>query len=420
MLYKIPRLYDSHGHFLATGQFAAGLHLGHLGKAEDLSLVDGTNPSYWRGDWLVGFGWDDETWPAPPDKILLDQLFPHRAVFLARKDGHRSWVNSKALEYFGIKSATGILAEKDHLRAWDQLPDYTKSQQRAHILSACREYNRGGFTHVRDLTCSESLWNLLVEMSDSKELTVALEENYTTHDLDDLEKTLSLCLQAKKAETPYLRMKGIKLFYDGSLGSKTAYLSQPYYGRKEEGQGVPLWPLKDVEEVIKKTWSAGLEFSVHVIGDQAAHDMVALARKVSAEGFVGRLNLEHAQMLRPETIQMMKPLHVRCHMQPCHWLSDQVWLKEKLADLYRYVFPWEALRLAQIPISFGCDAPVEPPSFWRNKKALDESVAAGIKKFNGDISFVHSHPDKAFADSYSVIENSVVKEIVFDGRPLEL
>lgn len=420
MLYKIPRLYDSHGHFLATGQFASGLHLGSLKKAEDLVAIDENNPAFLRGEWLVGFGWNEEHWPTPPHKNLLDKLFPNRAVFFARKDGHRSWVNSKALKYFGIQSENGILIEKDHLRAWDQLPNYTKTQQRAHILTACKEYNKGGFTHVRDLTCSESLWNLLVEMSESKELTVALEENYTTHDLNDFDQMLSLCLQAKKAETPYLRMKGIKLFYDGTLGSQTAYLSKPYYGKTSEGQGSALWPLDQVEEVIKKTWAAGLEFSVHVIGDQAAHDMVALARKISAAGAVGRLNLEHAQILRPETIQMMKPLHVRCHMQPCHWLSDQVWLKEKLGDLYRYVFPWEALKNAQIPMSFGCDAPVEPPSFWRNKKALDESVAAGIKKFTGDLTAIHSHPDKNFADSYSVIEEGTVKEIVFDGRRLEL
>lgn len=420
MLLKIPRLYDSHGHFIATGQFAGGLHLGSLLAAEDLARIDGDNPDYLRGDWLVGFGWDEKEWPTPPHKDLLDQWFPHRAVFLARKDGHRSWVNSKALAYFGIDSPDGILLEKDHLRAWDHLPEYTKTQQKGHIRAACREYNKGGFTHVRDLSCTESLWNLLVEMSEADELTVAIEENYTTHDIQDFDRLLQLCLQAKKAETSLVRMKGIKLFYDGSLGSQTAYLSKPYYGKEEQGRGAPLWPLAQVEEVIKKTWQAGLEFSVHVIGDQAAHEMVELARKVSAQGFVGRLNLEHAQILRPETIQMMKPLHVRCHMQPCHWLSDRAWLKDKLGELFRYAFPWEALRAAQIPISLGCDSPVEPPTFWRNHQALKESASAGIKKFAGDIIQAHSHPDGRFADSFTVIEGDAIKEISFLGRTLEL
>src|SRR5690606_22594276 len=96
------------------------------------------------------------------------------------------------------------------------------------------------------------------------------------------------------------------------------------------------------------------------------------------------------------------------------------WLEQKLGDLYRYVFPWEALRAAQIPISMGCDSPVEPPNFWRNKIALDESVAAGIKKFTGDLAITHGHPDSTFANSHTVIEDGEVKEIVFDGQQLSL
>lgn len=420
MLYRVPRLYDSHTHFLATGEFSSGLNLGSLQRAEDLGTLPLQNSSYYRGDWLVGFGWDESQWPTPPHKNVLDRLFPDRPVFLARMDGHRSWVNSTALNILGLTSETGILIEKDHLRAWDHIPTFSSQQQRGHVLAACRVFNKAGFTHVRDMSCSESLWQLLVEMSERQELTLAIEENYTTHDLNDFDKMLRLAVQSKKYETPYVRMKGIKLFYDGSLGSETAYLSKPYNGLKEGSRGMALWELSHVEEVIKKTWAAGLEFSVHTIGDEAAHEIVQLARKISAQGSVGRLNMEHVQLLRPETIQMMKPLHVRCHMQPCHWLSDRVWLEKKLGDLYRYVFPWEALRAAQIPLSFGCDSPIEPPSFWRNKIALDESAKAKIRQFTGDLNIAHSHPDAQFVDSYSVIEDGEVKEVVFAGQTLDL
>lgn len=420
MLLKIPRLYDSHTHFLATGEFATGLHLGDLLAPGDLATRPLNNPHFYRHDWLVGFGWNDSQWKTPPHKSILDQIFPDRPVFLARADGHRSWVNSRALEQLGLVSETGILLERDHLRAWEALPHFSKAQQRSQILSACRTFNQAGFTHVRDMSCSESLWNLLVEMSASRELTVAIEENYTSHGLNDFDQMLQLCLLAKKSETPFLRMKGIKIFYDGSLGSETAFLSKPYNGKSEGPHGLTQWELSHVEEVVKRTWAAGLEVSVHTIGDEAAHHIVQVARKVSAQGAVGRLNLEHVQVLRPETIQLMKPLHVRCHLQPCHWLSDRVWLKEKLGDLYRYAFPWESLRAAQIPMSFGCDSPIEPPSFWRNKIALEESVAEGIRKFTGDLVETHSHPDASFADSTTTIEDGIVREIIFAGRKVEL
>lgn len=418
MIFKIQRLYDSHTHFLATGEFASGLHLGSISNREQLQSIDVKNPMYYRGDWLVGFGWDASSWPVAPDKKYLDQIFPDKPVFFIRADGHQSWVNSIGLQLLGLSSENGILIEKEHWRAFESLPPFSQQQQKQHILAACFTFNKAGFTHVRDMSCTENFWNMLTEMYDKNELTLAIEENVTCHDLNDFDEVLNFSLRAKSAANKYLRMKGIKVFYDGSLGSETAYLSKPYHGKAEGHRGMTLWNLQDVEDVMKRTWACGLEFSVHTIGDEAAHQVVQAARKISALGAVGRLNLEHVELLRPETIQMMKPLHVRCHMQPCHWLSDKAWLKEKLHDLYRYVFPWEALRAAQIPISFGCDSPIEPPSFWRNKIALDESVKAKIRKFNGDICVTHGHPDPSFADSYTIFEDDQLREVVFDGRKL--
>lgn len=420
MLLKIPRLYDSHTHFLATGEFTLGLNLGSLKSPDVKSLLPTVVNVPRRGDWLVGFGWNDSTWERPPHKSDLDQVFPDVPVFFIKNDGHTSWVNSRALQLLKLDSETGILQETSHLQAFDQLPPFSRQQQKDQILAACRKFNRAGFTHIRDMSCTESLWNLLTEMSERNELTLAVEENFTIYHLDELSGALKLCLSSKKNETPLLRAKGIKIFFDGSLGSETAYLSQAYFGKKDGACGTVLWALADLEEVLRKTWEARLEISVHAIGDQAAHEIVQLAREVSAKGAVGRLNLEHTQVLRPETIQAMKPLHIRCHMQPCHWLSDRAWLKDKLAGLYKHAFPWESLRAAQIPLSFGCDSPIEPPSFSANKKALELSAKAKIRKFTGDISFYHSHPDVSFADSTTTFEGEILKEVIFNGRALEV
>lgn len=420
MFLKIPRLYDSHTHFLATGEFALGLNLGHLLTPDVAALGESAKNVPRRGDWLVGFGWNDRGWERSPHKSDLDKVFKDIPVFFIKNDGHTSWVNSKALEILKIDSETGVLKETVHLQAFDQIPPFSRQQQKEQIRAACKKFNKAGFTHVRDMSCTESLWSLLTEMSDQKDLTLAIEENFTIYHLDELDGALAVCRQAKKHETEILRAKGIKLFFDGSLGSETAYLSEAYFGKDHGNKGIVLWETSHLEEVIRKTWDAQLEVSVHAIGDQAAHEVVQLARKISAKGAVGRLNLEHVQVLRPETIQAMKPLHVRCHMQPCHWLSDRAWLKEKLAGLYKNAFPWEALRAAQIPLSFGCDSPIEPPSFLANLKALQLSGKEKIRKFTGDITYYHSHPDPTFADSLTVFENEVLKEVSFQGRSIEI
>ncbi|WP_413575888.1 amidohydrolase [Bdellovibrio sp. HCB290] len=418
---KIPRLYDSHTHFLATGEFATGLMLFDLPSAESIRYVSLQDKTAFRGGWLVGFGWDENKWADKklPSKQQLDEVFPNYPVYLCRADGHTAWVNSAALKELGLQSESGLLSEKDHLQSFERIPPFAKAQQRQQILGACKLYNRAGFTHIRDMSCTDSLWNLLVEMEEANELTLAIEENHTVHELKQVDAAIASVLMARKTPSRLLRSKGIKFFYDGSLGSETALLSRPYNG---EGNnfGKTLWSLEDAEELLKLTWAAGLEVSVHTIGDEAAHQMVKLARKVSAQGFVGRLNLEHAQVLRPETIQMMKPLHVRCHMQPCHWLSDRQWLQQKLRGLYSYAFPWEALKNAQIPISFGCDSPIEPTSFFANRKALEESPKDRIKRFTGDLSVYHGHPDATYTDSWTIIDGDKIQEVVFDGKTLDL
>lgn len=417
MLFKIPRLYDSHTHFLATGEFASGLRLESLASAEDVASLK-IKASHLRGEWLTGFGWDESQWPTPPHKSILDKAFPDRPVYFNRRDGHTSWVNSVALKLLGIESETGILSETQHLSAWDSLPSFTQEQMKGHVLEACRVFNTAGFTHVRDMSGTEELWNVMAHLEQQASLTLAVESNFTFYSLEELEKALQLAMKTKAHESPLLRSKGVKFFFDGSLGSETAYLSKPYHGKAEGPCGKPLWNLSDVEEILKRTWDLKLDVSVHVIGDEAAHQIVQTARKVSAKNYVGRLNLEHTQILRPETIQMMKPLHVRCHLQPCHWLSDRAWLEEKLGDLYKYAFPWEALKAAQIPMSFGCDSPIEPPSFLRNEQALRESVKYKIRKFTGDIATVHAHPDSSYADSLTTIEDGTVKEVIFRGESL--
>ncbi|MNT04534.1 Amidohydrolase family protein [compost metagenome] len=132
------------------------------------------------------------------------------------------------------------------------------------------------------------------------------------------------------------------------------------------------------------------------------------------------MNLEHAQVLRPDTLKMMKPLHVRAYMQPCHWWSDRVWIKEKLRPLYAYAFPWENLRGIGVPVSWGCDSPIEPSSFWANINAIKESAKDGIKAFRGDAIACHSHPDESFAPSFTIFDDQTEKleEVNFLGRKL--
>jgi len=414
MLLKIPRLYDSHVHWLGTGQIAVGLQLFDLKSADDISNIK-IEPPYFRGKWLMGFGWDQSTWQnsALPTKEILDKAFPQFPVMLIRADGHSSWVNSIALEQLGFEcSHSGILSEEEHFKAYYSLPALSDEQIQQALKKGMQIFNHAGFTHIRDMTCDEPQWLAAKALDQAGELTLYVQENFLCEHPKDIDRVLSVMENAKPHETDHLKVQGIKIFFDGTLGSDTAWLSRCACATHKFS-----WTVDDLENLFKKTWSKGFEVAVHTIGDEAAHQVVLAARKVMATNqYTGWFNLEHVQVLRPETISMMKALHVRCHMQPCHWLSDRSWLKEKLGDLFKYAFPWGALSKMGIPLQFGSDSPVSKCSFWDNQKALTESQKENIPALKGGISEFHSFPTGGLAETYTLFEGEVLKEIVFDGR----
>lgn len=414
MLLKIPRLYDSHVHWLGTGQIAVGLQLYDLKNAEDLKSKN-IEPSFFRGEWLVGFGWDHTRWPdqSLPTKEILDHLFPQHPVLLQRVDGHSSWLNSIALEKLGYDcSHSGILNEEEHFKAYYSLPKLSEEQNRQALKKGQAIFNQAGFTHIRDMTCDADQWRAARTLDLAGELTVYAQENFLCEHPRDIDRILHWMVSARDEETSHLKVQGIKVFFDGTLGSNTAWLSKCSCAHQSFS-----WTAELMEELLKKTWSLGFEVAVHTIGDEAAHQVVLAARKVMATNQnTGWLNLEHVEVLRPETVVMMKALHVRCHMQPCHWLSDREWLQEKLGELYKHAFPWGTLSKSGIPLYFGSDSPVARSSFWDNHKALKESVKAKIPSLKGEIAEFHSHPSGIGNECYTVFEQEALKELVFDGQ----
>jgi len=416
MLLKIPRLYDSHVHWLGTGQIAVGLQLYDLQKAEDIAQIP-VLPEYFRGQWLVGFGWDHNKWPDKqlPSKETLDRAFPDFPVMLQRGDGHCSWLNSMALEKLGFECGhSGILMEEEHFKAYYSLPKLSDAQIRQALKKGCEIFNQAGFTHIRDMTCDEQQWRAATELDRAGELTLYVQENFLCEKPKDVDRILELLEKAKTEETPHLKAQGIKVFFDGTLGSDTAWLSQCKCAPHKFS-----WSSEDIETLLMKAWSKGFEVAIHTIGDEAAHQVVQAARKVMATNqYTGWLNLEHVEVLRPETVLMMKALHVRCHMQPCHWLSDKAWLKEKLGDLYKHAFPWGTLSRSGIPLYFGSDSPVARTSFWDNQQALAESAKARIPALKGSIVDFHSFSGATLGETFTVFEDQTLKELVFDNRRL--
>lgn len=429
MRWQINRCYDSHLHILGTGILFEGLNLFELNQPSDLANIK-LKKNYFKGEWLVGFGWDHTKWPSKqwPTAKDLDAIFPEFPVAFARADGHTLWMNSLALKKIGyfqktetqkatpeggvilrddLGYPTGIFQEHAKLMVDFLIPDYTKEQKITFLTRALDHFSENGFTHIRDMTGNIEQWNLLLELEKLGKQQLYIEQNFVCENIADLERALAEIKIAKVTSTNHLRYGGIKVFFDGSLGSEGAYLSQNY--KNTNNRGLLLWTTDDMKSAIRKTWQNGFDFCVHTIGDEAAHIAVKCAFEVwHQEGIKGRIHIEHAQILRTETIAMLKQLDVVCHMQPCHYLSDRRWLKEKLGTLFSRSFPWQELELSGIKIQFGSDSPIEPASIAKNYLALQESAKDGIPQLHNNWVAYHSHPDPSFgSECVSIFEDGI-------------
>lgn len=413
-------LYDSHVHWLYTGQIASQWNLKSIQNPSELLQQKPIN------GWVIGFGWDENQWPKnfKIHRNYLDQAYGDTPVFLSRTDGHTSWLNTAALKKVGLwnqssyhsdveldstGTPTGILKESAHIQSLLSLPQPSPSQKKEFLLKGAEIFNQAGFTHIREMTSSLEEWKLHQEIQN--EILLHVEHWFVCENTTDFQRALKEAKEAKLSENSRMKIRGIKFFVDGSLGSHTALLSHPYEGTESHGQ--LNWSEADIQFVMEETWKNQFEVAVHSLGDEAAHKVTQIARKIYSSGTLGRFHLEHTEVLRPETIQALKSLHVRCHMQPCHWFTDSQWLNAKLGSLSEYAFPWGALSRAQVPMSFGSDSPIEKPNFFENLRALSESKRKKIPELKGDAIQLHQYPYKDAILGETHIEADKIIKIKF-------
>jgi predicted amidohydrolase YtcJ len=435
--HSLPNLYDSHVHWLYTGQVAHTWNLKDIKNPQEILQAE-LKPEYFRGHWITGFGWDENNWPRDfkIHRKFLDRLSLDRPIQLSRTDGHSSWVNTKALSELGFLdknseqykkfasdieldetgTPSGVLRESAHMHCIFGLPDISLEQKKKFLFEAAKMFNRAGFTHIRDMTSDLSQWELSLELAKDPEFILHAEQWFVCESVQNLSRQIEQLKKCKTQENEWMKIRGLKVFVDGSLGSETACLSHPYSGQIHSGKMI--WSESDVKTILRECWKNNFDVALHSIGDETSHQIVNWARQVYAEGIQGYLHLEHVEILRPETIQNMKSIHVRCHLQPCHWWGDQKWLKEKVGDLFSSSFPWESLRKAQIPISFGSDAPIEASNFFSNLSALEDSAKAGIRKLGVPGQAFHSYPGKDSVSGMTIIQDDQIHSVELGSRKI--
>ena len=412
--FVMPGFNDAHMHLASAGLEKMNVNLVGVKTLDEfreriLAQVEKAAP----GEWIVGGGWDETLWPVKvlPTRWDLDEVSQSHPVFLRRVDEHMAVANTRALQLASVTVASrdpeggkidrddagtpnGILREKAQLLVQAVIPKPTHERRRQAIELALADLASHGITSAQDYSPWEE-FQIYEELEHDGKLTARISEWL---DFDDSIEDLNSKRSSHPASDTMLHTGMLKAFMDGSLGSKTAALLEPY-SDDPKNSGLPQYEAAKLNAMTKERVLAGYQVGFHAIGDkgvQLALDAFAGAEKAAKEGKVKaadggnagnandyRLRIEHAQVTTPQQILRFKDLKVIASMQPGHLLTDMNWAESYLGPKRaEHSYAWAEFLRHGVVLAFGADYPIEPVTPFRGLySALTRMSEDGKKSY---------------------------------------
>jgi predicted amidohydrolase YtcJ len=380
----VPGFYDSHAHVLGGGQQLARVELkdakdeAEFGKR--LVEFDKKTPS---GRWMLGGNWDhDRAFKGVlPTAELLDKYVKDRPVFIRRYDGHMAVCNTAALKIAGItaetkdpsggvisrkadgKTPAGVLKDNAMDLVDKHIPEPDSTEIGDAVRAALAAAAEVGVTSIQDMGGMEadtrrSYFRVLQKMAAANELTCRIDVRLPLAAYRELS---NLGIEAGFGGE-YLRLGGLKAFMDGSLGSSTAKMFEPYVSDATT-TGVFVTQPEAMRALVIAADKAGLNVCVHAIGDRANAELLDIfTAATQANGPKDRrFRIEHVQHLRPQDYPRFKALTVVASMQPYHVADDGRWAEGRIgARRCESSYAFRSLLDAGAVLAFGSDWPVAP------------------------------------------------------------
>ncbi|MBI2430287.1 MAG: amidohydrolase [Ignavibacteriales bacterium] len=382
----IPGLIDAHAHVLGLGEALTELNLIGTQSTQHIAKIVAEKVKQVKpGDWIRGYGWDQNDWGSGtgeklfPTASILDKVAPNNPVILSRIDGHAIWVNSKAMELAYSRSdmnvdvdggkiirdrygrPSGIFVDNAETIITSVVPEYTREEKLTMYMRAFDECLKYGITGVHDMGIDKTDFEIYKELADNQTLPVRI------YGLIGGSGTL---WDEMRRSGPYIDalhyqfiVRGIKLYVDGALGSRGAALIEPY-SDEPENRGLITTVPDSLRIITEQALEAGFQVAIHAIGDRANRVVLDEYEKASlkypTEARSARLRIEHAQVISPEDIPRFKKLNVIPSMQPTHATSDMYWAQARLGpERILGAYAWRSfLNDGNIVVS-GSDFPVE-------------------------------------------------------------
>jgi predicted amidohydrolase YtcJ len=377
----MPGIIESHGHMLNLGRIKMRTDLQGINDPQEVvqklrERVAETIP----GEWIHGWGWDDGAWKEQMTAISheLRAVSPDNPVWLAGLHGYNGWANAKALEMAGITKdtpdpeggkidkdpetggPTGILENAAQGMVTGLMPPLTAEQREKAFEMAGEELLKNGLTSVHDARITKNDLEALRSLKTKKKLKVRY---YVMLDCTD-EEFIEPYLQNGPEIDPdnWLTIRCIKIFQDGSLGTRSALMFEPYSDAPEV-LGVTTTSREEMERLTIRSLQAGLQVATHAIGDRSNRmtlDAYEAAIKAVPDAKDHRLRIEHAQVVALEDIPRFKELDVVTSMQPPHATSDMPWAEDRVGpERIKGAYAWRFFLDAGVRVPLNSDFPGE-------------------------------------------------------------
>ena len=449
-----PGFTESHGHLVGLGAALEQVDVRGSASFEELiERVQRAAAELPAGSWVEGRGWDQNLWPRGefPHHAALSQAVPDHPVLVRRVDGHAALTNRLGLELAGISAATpdppggrvlrgadgaptGVLIDAAVALVGQHIPAPGEADLERRVLRAARALAELGFTSFHDAGTSAETLAVLRRLQQQERLPIRV---YCM--LDGSDEAL---LAAELPRGPWvsgdglLAVRAVKLYADGALGSRGAWLAAPY--SDEPGTvGLELTPRPQLEALIERIGGAGFQPCVHAIGDAAVTSVLdAFESGLNRAGRVGlRPRVEHAQIVRPEDVPRFAELGAIASVQPTHCTSDMPWAPLRLGEeRTRWAYRWRSLRDASAALCLGSDVPVEsadpragmwaavtrrtlegtPPEGWNLAEALTgEEAILGYTEWAAWAAFEESWRGRivpGFAADFTIFDRDLLAE----------
>ena len=392
-----PGFIEGHGHITSLGYARMKLDLNGVNSFQEIvDMVEDAVQEAEPGEWILGRGWHQSKWdsiPAPivngfPVHYALSAVSPDNPVWLGHASGHAGFANAKAMEIAGLYpmnsdnrmktieggeilrdmggNPIGVFNETAQRLIGEHIPDQTPETNLEALELAIEECLKNGITSFQDAGSTREDVEAYKTYLEQGKLRIRLWAMVTSRDLDFMNETLKHSPEVGLGDN-YLTIGAIKLHADGALGSRGAWLLEPYTDRPGH-VGHETQPMNFVLDVCQRSLEKGYQVCTHAIGDRTNRevlDQYETAFNGNPERTKDhRFRMEHAQHLHPDDIPRFAELGVIASMQGIHMASDRSWAIDRLGEkrIVEGAYVWQKLIQSGAVIVNGTDVPVEPVS----------------------------------------------------------